>query len=313
MNPTIWVLDRAAGTRALLARIVSRCAPHHNLVIGDPNDPIFDSAPNAEVVVIGTSSGNFEAELEFSRRVSERLPHCAWILMAEPAHHAEASRLFDSLDAQLIATPPHAALLAKSLDRSLRGRGTEPLSGRLQRDRLAARFTRWFGGAEPEGLANALEPRLFGRPLLVRGEPGTGRGLLLRYVHACSAPDAGPPIRVSCRNATRTRDLSMQIEDGIEEQRADGPTLSRGRTAIWLEDVDQLPIALQMQVLDWIELGLPGRVGPSRIRFTASASDDVWTPDSEDAALLDPRLADAFGELSLQLPPLRSRPEIIPP
>ncbi len=316
MNPTIWILDRDAGTRALLARIARQAAPRHDLVIGDPEDPIFDSAPKAEVVVLGIGAGDFEAELEFSRWATERLPRCAWILVADPALHAEVSRLFDSLEAQLIAGPPRTAELAQSLDRSLRGRGTESLSGRLQRDRLAARFARWFGRDEPADLAHALEPRMFDRPLLVQGEPGTGRGLLLRYAHAFSAPEAGPLIRVSCRGATRARDLSLQLEEGIEEQRASSPAAGTGCTAIWLEDLDQLPLTLQMQVLDWVELGLPGRFGARRVRWTASVSDNVWTPQPDQAAAtpqLDPRLAEVFGELLLRLQPLRSRPEIIAP
>ena len=83
-----------------------------------------------------------------------------------------------------------------------RGRSAERLSRRQERDRLAARFARWFGRQEPSDLSRSLQARHADHPLLVRGEPGTGRGLLIRYVHAFSA---GRPGRIWRRHTGEYR------------------------------------------------------------------------------------------------------------
>jgi DNA-binding NtrC family response regulator len=302
-DTTIWIVHRDPGPRGALARLAGGMAGRHEIVLGRPNDPIFASVARPDVVVldVSASAGDPEPELELARRTQERAPDCAWILVSEPAGIETTRRLFDALDAHILPGPPDArslhAALAEVLDRAR----PLPLSRRIGRDHVSARFVRWFSQGEPRELAVALDPRLAVEPVLARGERGTGRGLLLRYVHAISTADAGPFVRVACTAATRPDGLLAQIDDGVREAGNGG-----GRFGIWLEEIDRLDAAVQGRVLDWIEFGLPVVLPlPVRggVRWFASAGPD--------AAQLDPRLAHVFVELTIRTIPLRDRPDSI--
>ena len=76
---TIWIVHRDPRLRSALARVAA--APD-DAVSGSPGDPLFDSAPLADVVLLGLA-GNLEAELEFAHRTIARIPEARWILVAE--------------------------------------------------------------------------------------------------------------------------------------------------------------------------------------------------------------------------------------
>ncbi len=321
LDSTIWIVHRNSGARAALARVARRASGVHEIVSGQPEDAIFDaiSAP-ANLVVLGLDASahgaDFEAELEFVRWALAKLPGSAWILIAE-ADDCEAARgLFDSVDAEFLVHPADRRSLLRAIDAGLRGTSTEQLSCRQRRDCLAARFARWFGRHEPPELTRALAAHHAEHPFLVRGEPGTGRGLLVRYAHAFSTGSPGPLLQVVCPGATRAEHLLAQLEDGVAEvqraSHAEGPGRPRAPSnwGIWLDSVDELPDALQRRVLDWIELGLPGGLVRGRVRWLASASEErplARTPQPR----LDVRLERAFSELQLETRPLRAQPEVI--
>jgi DNA-binding NtrC family response regulator len=302
-NTTIWIVHRDPGPRSALGRLSGAVRGRHEIVLGRPADTVFESAARADVVVLDVSAnpGDPEPELEFARRVQTRMPECAWVLVADPAGLEATRRLFDTLDARIIPGPPDARALEHALSSALSRDRTAPLSRRLGRDHLSARFVRWFSHGEPPELALALDPRLDGEPVLARGEVGTGRGLLLRYVHAISTREAGPFVRVACTETTRPDQLLSQIEDGAREAGHSG-----GRFGVWLDDMDRLPEALQARVLDWIEFGLPV-VLPSSVRGGVR----WFASTGPDLNRLDPRLTLAFAELAIRTVPLRERPAII--
>lgn len=302
---TIWIVHREPGPRGALARMAGGVRGRHEMVLGTPWDPVFESAAAPQVIVLDVSSLALdpEPELDFARRVAARHGECAWILLAEPASLDAARQLFDSLDAQTIAYPPDARTLQGAVTTALEGQRPLPLSRRIGRDHLSARFARWFSEGDPPELALALDPRLADEPVLARGERGTGRGLLLRYMHAVSTPEAGPFVRVACAETTRSDQLLAQIEDGVREA---GSYARRAgaRFGLWLEDADQLAENVQARVVDWMDFGLPlGLPAAIRggVRWLASAGSDPGTGD--------PRLLLAFSELTIWTVPLRDRPQ----
>lgn len=303
-DSTIWVVHREPGPRAALARLAGSVRGRHQIVLGRPGDSVFDAAAPADVVILDVthSLGDPEPELDLARRVRRRNDACGWILITDPSALELSLRLFDALDAQVIAGPPDARTLQAAVRSALARTRVLPLSQRIGRDSLSSRFVRWFSSGEPRELALALDPRLSAEPVLARGEAGTGRGLLLRYVHATSTVDPGPFLRVACVGVTRPESLVAQIEDGIREAGS-----SRGRFGIWLDEIDRLPDSVQARVLDWIEFGPPA-VLPSRlrgnVRWFASAGDDPTR--------LGVRAALAFAELTIRTIPLRERPQVIP-
>ena len=197
-DTTIWIVHRKPGPRGALGRLAGAARGRHQIVLGGPGDSIFDAATPANLVVLDVSmiASSPEPELDLARRVQRRNPDCAWVLVTDPSDLATTLRLFDALDARVIAGPPDAHSLQTAIAAALANTHTQPLSQRIGRDHLSARFVRWFSTGEPRELALALDPRLAAEPVLARGETGTGRGLLLRYVHVTSTADPGPCVRV---------------------------------------------------------------------------------------------------------------------
>ncbi len=295
---TIWIIHRDAQHRATLARIAGA---GDSTVLGAPTDRLFESASPPGAVVLGLS-GDFEQELDFVHRFGSRLRRSAWILLAPVGDLDEVRRLFDTLRARLIAYPPSPLELRRALRAALQRRTADSLSSRKGRDTLRDRFARWFADLELPELMRAIDPRLSQLPLLIRGEEGTGRALLARYVHAFGGSGEEAFIPVNCREITRAEDLLRQIDGSAAANHNEAWT-------IWLEDVDCLPLPLQRLVRDWIEFGLPdGTLRASELRWIAGAGDDG---DLDADPGLDPRLTQALSGLTVRIPPLRERRERI--
>jgi DNA-binding NtrC family response regulator len=292
----VWIVHRDARTRGALARLVGAGVEP---TLGTPTDPRFESVPAPDLVLLGLA-GDFEAELEFAHRHAPRLPGAAWLLVADPADEAEARRLFDALDAEVLVYPPRPAEVQQRLRAFLARRSADPLSERRVRDAVAAAFARYFGDLEIPELLRSLDPRLGGVPLLVRGEPGTGRGILARYVHAFGGTTGGAFATIACQGVRTRAELLAEVE------RAAAAEGARSALTLCLEEVDRLPILLQREVRDWLTIAPPAAAQRSlRLRVVALAGE-------RGQAELEPSLADALSGLAVRIPPLRARAGSIP-
>ncbi|MFP6641894.1 MAG: histidine kinase dimerization/phospho-acceptor domain-containing protein, partial [Myxococcota bacterium] len=211
--------------------------------------------------------------------------------------------LFDTLRAAHLPYPPDPLELRRALRTGLRKRRVEPLSRRHSRDRLSDRFARWFRELELPELMRSLDPRLAGIPVLIRGERGTGRSLLARYIHTFAGAGRGDFIAMPCAEIASTEDL-------LDRLASLAGTSQSGAAVVWLEDADRLPHHVQRSVRDWIEFGLPGgRIGLSQIRWMAGAGPQT---DFETEPGLEPQLAETLSALCMELPALRDRALHIP-
>jgi DNA-binding NtrC family response regulator len=295
---TLWIVHRDPRARAALARLAGA---GDDSVLGSPGDAHFQSLEAPEAVLLGLS-GDLELELEFAHRCARRLARSAWLLVAEPGDLAEAARLFDSVAAEVLPWPPAPEALRRRLAALRARRRVEPLSERHSRDALAERFSRAFAGLELPELLRALDPHLAGVPLLVRGEPGTGRTLLARYVHVFGGTTGGAFLAFDCRGAADLSGLRRALERAVAQARAPSAL------TICLEDVDRLPPAAQRELAAWIELAPPAEaLRFPRLRFLATADD----PESAQAPDLEPELQAALSTLCVRIPPLRRRAHAI--
>ena len=253
-------------------------------------------------MLLGVAS-NFEAELEFAHRFGPRLAGTAWVLLARPLDAPEVSRLFDALCATLVPIASDAALLRRRVRSALARRNAAALTARRRRDTIVERFARWFGDLDTPDLLAATDPSHANAPLIVRGEPGTGRALLARYLHLMTAPDpAAPFAAIAC--ARDTDPLAALTHLALEI----GEVPTAGVMTVCLEDVDWLAAGTQRTLRNWIEHGPPaGPLRAARVRWIATAAD----PQGDDAHWLDADLARALAGLSLRIPPLRERPAAI--
>jgi DNA-binding NtrC family response regulator len=293
----LWIVHRDPGRRLALARL----AAEPSAVLGDPSDRLFDGAGSASVVLLGIG-GDFEAELEFAHRHAPRLRGTTWILVPEPSDLGEVRRLFDTLPAELLAFPPESRTLRGLLAAARLRRRADPLSERRTRDGLAARFARWFADLELPDLLRALDPQLARVPLLVRGEPGTGRGLLARYVHAFGGTTGGALISIDCPSIAGAPELASEIARGAGRSRA------RSSLTVCLEEVHRLPPQLFSELRSWIEIAPPQGIQQTTwLRWIGTAAEPFATPPEMESGLLD-----CLGGITVRIPPVRERPKLVP-
>jgi DNA-binding NtrC family response regulator len=293
---SLWIVHRDARVRGALARLAGAGAEP---TLGAPTDPRFQALAPPELVLLGLA-GDLEPELEFAHRYASRWPGAAWFLVAEPADVEESRRLFDALPAEILVYPPRPEELQRRLRSALARRSADPLSERRVRDALAGSFARTFGDLELPELLRALDPRMAGVPLLVRGEPGTGRRLLARYVHAFGGTTGGAFASIACECVRTRAELAAEVE------RAAAGAGARSALTLCLEEVDRLPRVLQREVRDWLEIAPPAPAQRShRLRLVATAGE-------REGSELDPGLAGALSGLVIRIPPLRARAASIP-
>lgn len=271
-------------------------------VLGGPMDPIFASATQPNAIVLGVSS-DFEQELDFVQRFGARFKETAWLLLSAPSDQPDAERLFDTLLATHLPYPTEPTKLRRALLAGLRQRRVQPLSARSGRQRLTDRFGRWFREIDLPDLMRSLDPRLSRVPVLIRGERGSGRSLLARYLHTFGGEGNADFITVAASEMRGTEELLQRLE-------ALGRTSRSGSAAVWMEDLDCVPLPVQRTIRDWVEFGPPsGRLPFGRIRWMAGVAPET---DFSAAPGLDPQLAESLSALSLELPALRDRTRDIP-
>jgi len=275
----LWIIHRDAHVRATLGRLAGSAHPS---VYGSPTDESFDVAEPPDVVLLGVS-GDLEAELAFAARQLVRLESSGWILVHPPrSDRDQLERLFEGLGAEPLTYPPRREVLLTAISRAAASRGPDSLGSRLERAGLEERCARWLAGiALPEPSGAALQ---------VLGEPGSGRLLLARMLHARAGAEAGALVHVACAPDTGLDAIARAARQ------------AGSRATLCLEDADRLSLAVQRGLVSWIEAGAPGG-RPHRLRWIALIDDD--------AAPLEPELQRALAGASLRLPPLRERPERI--
>ena len=203
---TVWIVHRDPVERAALARLAG---VSDTATLGAPGDGVFLTAPLPDAIVLGLA-GDLESELEFAHRTGPAGRTARWILVGEPREVALARRLFDVLPAEYFLHPPAARALRRAVADARADVTAAPLalSQRPARDALSERFARAFGDLELPTLLRALDPRLADVPLLLLGEPGSGRSLLARYTHHFGGTAGGTWPRCGSRSRPGSRRMS---------------------------------------------------------------------------------------------------------
>jgi len=155
--------------------------------------------------------------------------------------------------------------------------------------------------------------------ILITGESGTGKDVLARLIHSKSARHATPIITVNCGAFPET--LFESEFFGHERGAFTGAsTLRRGLleaadgSTLFLDEIGDLPLAMQVKLLHFLEQGRFRRVGSTR-----DQSADVRIIAATNRNLADEVQRKHFREdlyyrlnvVALHVPPLRERPEDI--
>ena len=148
------------------------------------------------------------------------------------------------------------------------------------------------------------------RTILISGEPGSGKELAARALHAASPGAAGP--FVICHSAT----LGDQAIEGAEAGYRIAELMKlAARGTLFFDGIDEMPIEAQgrlLRVLRRHEWSQDGLAAPPRLdlRMAASASQDLRVLVA--AGRFRQELYHRMATLTVEIPPLRDRPEDIP-
>lgn len=157
--------------------------------------------------------------------------------------------------------------------------------------------------------------------VLVTGESGVGKGALARWIHARSARRDGPLVHVNC--AALPAQLIEAELFGVRRgaftdarESRDGLFVEASGGTLFLDEIADLPLEAQAKLLTVLE---SGRVRP--IGGTAEVPIDVRLVAATNRGLDEAIRAGRFRSdllfrinvVPIEVPPLRARPEDIPP
>jgi len=156
--------------------------------------------------------------------------------------------------------------------------------------------------------------------VLLTGESGTGKDVLARFIHSKSPRSAMPMIMVNCGALPET--LFESEFFGHERGAFTGASsLRRGlleaadASSLFLDEIGDLPLLMQVKLLHFLEQGRFRRVGSTRdqnadVRIIAATNRNLSTEVERQRFRAD--LYYRLNVVSLHVPPLRERPEDIP-
>ncbi len=151
-------------------------------------------------------------------------------------------------------------------------------------------------------------------PVLIVGEPGTGKGRWARAIHAWSGRVAGPLTVVPCGGAADADALDADLFGTAGTDPAGHVPHAHGGTLV-LDRIADLPLPIQPKLLRLItdrqfERRDDPHARPADVRIVATSVDDLVGPVRAGRFREDLRLA--LDVVRIDLPPLRDRPRDIP-
>jgi DNA-binding NtrC family response regulator len=156
--------------------------------------------------------------------------------------------------------------------------------------------------------------------VLITGETGTGKELVARAIHHLGHRRHQPFVKVSC-DAVAPEVLERDLFGHEAPAFPEAPTAQSGKLdaakhgTIFLDEIGDLPPALQAKLLHVLEDGQFSRVGAwstvsAEVRVLASTNRDL--EPSIAAGVFRKDLFYRLSAIRIDVPPLRQRPEDIP-
>ena len=169
----------------------------------------------------------------------------------------------------------------------------------------------------------AMKAAVLDTPVLIFGEPGSGKESLARAIHRISPRRHESFVKVSCQAATST-----VLEDQLFGHETRGPAHagSNGRTALasldrahngvlFLDEIFQIPLHLQSKLLSILDHSESQPIGAAlpihpNVRLMATTSRDLKACVAQ--RLFREDLYLRLSKCSIHVPPLRERRDDIP-
>jgi transcriptional regulator with AAA-type ATPase domain len=158
-----------------------------------------------------------------------------------------------------------------------------------------------------------------GGHVLLRGEAGVGKELIARSLHLSSGRRNGPFV-VAVANGSRSQQLEAELF-GAEVAGKGAPVRREGKLLLahggtfFLDEVDQLPLELQVRLVRFLRSGLVEPAGssqafPADVRIIAGSRVPLEEVVARELFRVD--LAYRLSRFTIEVPPLRQRTEDLP-
>lgn len=153
-------------------------------------------------------------------------------------------------------------------------------------------------------------------PVLIVGEPGTGKTLVARTVHAHSGRRQGPFVELDCASSTE-EELDVELfgrRAGFSEPERGGRVAAAEGGTLFLDEIARLSPAMQAKLARLLSAGEYEPVGSSAtqradVRLVAATAENLAALVEQGSFRQD--LYYRLRVVSLELPPLRHRGEDI--
>ena len=157
--------------------------------------------------------------------------------------------------------------------------------------------------------------------VLITGEHGTGKELVARWLHAVSARASKPFVAVNMGGLSEgvfESELFGHVKGAFTDAKADriGRFEMADTGTIFLDEIANVPLALQAKLLRVLQQGEVERVGSAkarRVNARVLAATNANVRDEVAAGRFREDLLFRLNTIEIQLPPLRDRREDIPP
>jgi len=156
--------------------------------------------------------------------------------------------------------------------------------------------------------------------VMISGESGTGKELIAGVIHYNSPRKDGPFVKINCAAITETL-LESELfghEKGSftgADRRKDGRFYQANQGSIFLDEVSEMPLTMQVKLLRVLQERELTRVGgekviPVDVRVIAATNKDL--ADLKNSGLFREDLYYRLNVVSLEIPPLTKRRDDIP-
>jgi two-component system, NtrC family, response regulator AtoC len=306
----------SAVLRPLCSIAESRCWHLETAASGwDAMERVQSAAPRLVLLDIPRGDSDSLQLLAWLRRLRPELPIVALCQPEDSGKRKEVIRLGAK---DVLVKPCSEAPLALLIEKHLGLPGDGAEVEMASEDLEALGEEEFFLSVSPAMQKLRAQAELLAQadvPVLILGEPGSGKGTLARLIHKLSVYSGFKFLRVNC--AEMPGDL-LEIElfgraDGFGRTSA-GKLETGEKGTLLLDEITQMPLALQARLLQFLQARhlVRSRDGNSvevGVRILATASEDVNC--ALDEKRLRPDLYHRLSEFTVNVPPLRQRKEEI--
>jgi two-component system response regulator GlrR len=230
------------------------------------------------------------------RELQRRWPGLSVIMLTAHGTIPDAVRATQSGALAFMTKPVEKERLLEEVRRALRASGFSDAADDSQFEFITR------SPILEDRLAKARVLAITDTPVVVIGEPGTGKELLVRAMHRASRRREGPFVALDC----------AALDDGTAAQRVHDAIQQASGGSLLLRGVDELEARLQNVLAQALASDMPGQDSRAMPGVRVLATTERRLEDMATEGLFSRELMDQLSAASLDLPPLARRLEDLP-